>query len=316
MKILVHYRNILNSFFQFGTRQPLEHMDRLWENLKTSGLDIYISHRGLETIVREVSSQSGIDVANQVKKRLESALQICLYADLEKARNFAHQHGGNSYEEALEIYSAFSISAEYILSSSPQAFSSFQLEETSLDHNSDLSFLRNYRAPNSLPVLLIGDLSSIWFLENSLDLNRNLTPVNLKQWFQNNRFEHSWYLVEELNVRSCVEPAYRSRHVRRGKLISLGKSNQKGFESVALIVSVNNPSKEFNITIEIVPGTPGALLPDFLQVQILDASGICVEQDIANQKPAILMEIEGEESEPFSIRISHNSFVHQERFSL
>lgn len=316
MKTLVHYQNILNSLFRFGTRQPLEHMDRLWENLRTSGLDVYISSRGLDTIWREVSSHSGIDVANQVRARIENALRICPPANLQQVREFAHRYGGNSYEEALEIYSAFSISAKCILSSSPQAFRSFNLTEIHLNQNSDLSFLRNYRVPNSLPDLLVGDLSNIWFLANYVGSNSNPASVNLKQWFQGNRFEHSWYPVEELNVKSFVTPAYRSRNVRRGKLIPLGSSNQQGLDSVALIVAVSNPLKEFNVTIELVPAKVGTLLPDFLKLQVLDANGTCVEQEVSNRDSAIVMEIEGEESEPFSVQISHNSFVYQERFSL
>jgi hypothetical protein len=316
MKALVHYQNILNSLFRFGNRQSLEHMDRLWENLQTSGLDTYISRRGLDTIWREVSSQSGVDVANRVKASIEGALGICPLANLQQVRDFAHRHGGNSYEEALEIYSASSISAECIISSSPQSFSPFHLTEISLSQNPDLSFLQDYRVPNSLPILLVGDLSSIWFLVNSLELKRNSTPVNLKQWFQGDRFEHGWYSIEELNIESCVKPASRSRNVRRGKLITLGRSNQKRLESVALIVAVSNPLKEFNVTIELVSGKSGAILPNFLRLEILDADGMCVEQDTANHKSAIVMEIEGEESEPFSVQIRYNGFVHQERFSL
>lgn len=316
MKTLVHYQNILNSVFSFGTRQPLEHMDRLWENLRTSGLEVYISSRGLDTVWREVSSHSGIDFANRVRANIEGVLRICPPVSLQQVRDFAHRYGGNSYEEAIEIYSAFSISAQYIFSNSPQAFRSFNLTEIPLSQNPDLSFLRNYRVPNSLPVLLVGDLSNIWFLASYVGSNSNPSSVNLKQWFRGNRFEHSWYPVEELNIEPCVKPAYRFKNVRRGKLISLRSSDQPGLDSVALIVAVSNPLREFNVTIELIPTNVGDILPDFLKLEVFDADGKCVEQEISNRDSAIFMKIEGEESEPFSIQISYKNFVHQENFLL
>jgi hypothetical protein len=314
MKTLVHYQNILNGLFRFGTKQPLEHLDRLWDNLETSGLDIYISSRGLNTICREVYQQGGVEVANLARARIMSIFQICPPVSLEQVRDFAHLHGGNSYEEALEIYSASSISAEFILSNSPQAFSSFNLTEIALTPNVDLSFVHSYRGSRFLPILLVGDLADIWFLANSIGLKRNLESVNLKQWFQGNTFDHSWYPVEELNVNSLAQPAYRSRNVRRGKLITLGLPDQREVESVALIVAVSNPLKEFNVTIELVSSRAGGSLPNCLKLQILDSNGLCVEQDIVNHQDGIVMEIEGEESERFSIQISHNGFMYQENF--
>lgn len=313
MKTLVHYKTIVNSLFQFGIQQPKEHQDRIWDILETSGLEIYISSRGLDTIYQDVKRQSGFEAANYAKTKFQSSFHVCPPVSFEDARAFGNLHGGNSYEELLEIYSASLISAEFILSNTPQVFSSFNLTEMPLTSGIDLSFIHNHRRANGLPILLVGDFPSIWFLINAIKTKNSPASVNLRHWFQLKTSDPNWHPIGELNIKS-FQPVYRSRQVQRVKLISLKASEQREPESVALIVAVENPLKEFNVTIELVSAKPGGLLPNCLKLQVLNADGVCLEEDTVNHQNAIVMKIEGEESELFSVQINYNRFVHQENF--
>lgn len=314
MRIFVHYLSILNLLLRFSPSQPHEYLDRFWEALRFSDVEIYVSQRGLDTIKREIESYRGVYVASQVLGDLRRVLRVCPYVALEEARKFAHSHGSNSYEEALEVYSAFLVSADIILSDFPNAFLSFGLSRSVLDSKIDLESLRSVKASTSLPLFLLGNFSDVWFIVNSKTVRSGTITPNLSRWFRDNRFEPDWQPIEELLV-SYYRPVHRRKVVRRGKLIPLLNSESVNAEFVALIVSVTNPSHQSNVTVEVVSADMSTCLPDSLSVQILDASGECIEQESAINKPAVIMEIEGEESEAFSVAISYNkTVIHRENF--
>jgi hypothetical protein len=314
MRIFVHYLSVLNLLLRFSPSQPEEYLDRFWDALRLSDIEIYISERGWATIEREIESHGGRSAANQTLVELGKVLRVCPFVDLKDARFFAHSYGSNSYEEALEVYSAFLVSADIILSDLPNAFLSFGLTRFVLDSKTELDYLRSARASTSLPLFLLGNFSDVWFLVNARTVGSGTTKPNLSRWFRDNRFEPGWQPIEELLV-SYYQPTHRRKVIRRGKLISLSNSKYAGADNVALIISVTNPLHQSNITVEIVSTDVNKLLPDALSVGILDASGDCVEQESAMNKTAIKMEIEGEEFEVFSVVICcYKEVFHRENF--
>lgn len=314
MRIFAHYLSILNLLLRFSHSQPHEYLDRLWDALKSSEIEMYISQRGLDTIKREVESYRGTYVAGQVVGNLKRVFYVCPFVDLEEVRSFAHSHDSNSYEEALEVYSASLVSADIILSDFPNAFLSFRLDRFILDSKIDIESLKLAKLSTSLPLLLLGSFSDVWFLVNSNTVTTGLVTPNLSRWFRDNRFEPGWQPVEELLI-SYYKPAHRRKIVRRGKLVPLADSEYGHAENVALIISVANPSHQSNITVEVVSTNSQKRLPSSLKIQILDDSENFVEQENAMNKPAILMELEGEQAETFSVVIFYDGIViHQEKF--
>jgi|GEM_PF-4704356 len=358
LKILLHYPNLLNDLLQFGSGSPLEQLDRLWDLLKSSNLDVYISQRGLAIIEGDVEAiGGGPQVAQQVSERLRRVFRICPSTDLQQARNFARQYAGSNYEEALELHSAYSIGIDYILSSVPYAFYSFRLEEILLSHTLSLALDRRQAVAPLLPGLIKGELADLWFLINargaanlppprlsqqrrdqtlpqllppplgattmtalssgaSLNSLQRSRPTYLGKWFQSGDFGYGWQSLHALDVCPYSEPAFRSRRVSRGKVLPLGLVNQPDINSVALIISVGNPTRDFHVTVELVPAQREVLLPNNLKCKILDATGTCVAVEEADNSPAIVMQIEGEKAEPFSILIQHQGCEHRENFVL
>lgn len=312
MKVLVHYLAFLHDLVQYGTRPPLEHVDRLWHQLRTSHLEVYISERGLKVIRNELSST----IAHIVIKRIEDVFQVCPHPSQPQLEEAQRSFVGRSYEELVEICSAKLMQIDYILSDVEDAFRSFGLREIELNYDIADTLRRENSSLKSFPALMRGSFSSLWFLDNYLRETSNYSgKITLSQWFKENRFPRNWYPLEAFNVKSYVEPV-RGRNVRRGKLIHLGSPHQQRLNksnSVILVIAVANPQREFNITIELLPSQNNSVLPRHLLFQVLDATNTCVAQEKTDYStPAIKMEIEGEAGERVSILIQHQGFIHRE----
>ncbi|MBE9137644.1 DUF1822 family protein [Nodosilinea sp. LEGE 07088] len=197
------------------------------------------------------------------------------------------------------------------------------------------------------PILLRGDFSDIWLLINAMQgagksdsgqepmspdkttralkenvANQqkraltNLDLVGLSQWFYSSSSEEDWHSPQSIGVQSHVEAVSRSRVFSRAKLIRLTVLGQQDPITVGLIISVGNPSRDFNVTVELVPVNDSLVLPNSLRFQILDAMGACVEEEVAYNTPNIAMQIEGEETETFNILLQYYGFEHRESFVL
>lgn len=310
MKVLVHYLTFLHDLVQYGTRPPLEHVDRLWHQLRTSHLQVYISERGLNVIRNVLSS----NIAHIVIGRIEDVFEVCPHPSPLQLEEAQRSFVGGDYEELVEICSARLMQIDYILSDIPCAFHSFGLREIQLDRDIVTVLRGENSSLKSFPALMKGNFSSLWFLENYLRETPDYSSkTTLSQWFRENRSARNWHPLEAFNVKSYVETTARSRKFRRGKLIHLGPPHLNNANSVILVIAVANPQREFNVTMEILPSQSNSVLPRNLLCQILDVTDTCVAQEETGYNtPAISMEIEGEAGERVSILIQHQGFIHRE----
>lgn len=314
MRIFVHYRIILNILLEFGPRQPARQMNRIWKFfLESDSLELFVSDRGMRRICQELDIYVHSLQSAEIKYELERIFRICPPEDLQEVRNFTHMCGGNSYEEGIEIHSAFRISADAILTVFPQDFKTFSLVEIPLNEHVDIDSIKSARVSSRLPPLLIGNLSDLQHIQRAKLSGTPSFPSNLARWFRENRFEKGWQPVEELAI-PYRQTAYRKKNVRRGKLLSIAPGDSSEAWEVALVVTVSNPLHESNVVVEILPAGHSRKLPSLLSLQVLDSNQKCVEQEVAAGKQSVALAIDGEEAEVFSLLICYQNFVHQEKF--
>jgi hypothetical protein len=143
-------------------------------------------------------------------------------------------------------------------------------------------------------------------------------PVKLNQWLTN-IFEQGWETVESLlaptepefafnfrSLRDSVmdEPTVSDEGIRRAKLIDLGM--QLAGYPVALVVKLQPESEhKTHILLQLHPTGGQIYLPPFLQLTVLDESGlIFLEAQARSADNYIQLQFSGLPGEPFSVKVA------------
>jgi hypothetical protein len=174
-----------------------------------------------------------------------------------------------------------------------------------------------------LPIRQLQAIDDLIDVLNPLDEPQQIptvarTRVNLNQWLTN-VFEQGWQTVESLfaptepefafNFRSAPdsvmdELAVSDEGISRAKLIDLGM--QLAGYPVALVVKLQPESeRKTHILLQLHPTGGQIYLPPFLQLTVLDESGlIFLEAQARSADNYIQLQFSGLPGEPFSVKVA------------
>jgi hypothetical protein len=174
-----------------------------------------------------------------------------------------------------------------------------------------------------LPIRQLQAIDDLIDVLNPLDEPQQIptvarTRVNLNQWLTN-VFEQGWQTVESLfaptepefafNFRSAPdsvmdELAVSDEGISRAKLIDLGM--QLAGYPVALVVKLQPESeRKTHILLQVHPTGGQIYLPPFLQLTVLDESGlIFLEAQARSADNYIQLQFSGLPGEPFSVKVA------------
>ena len=189
-----------------------------------------------------------------------------------------------------------------------------QLSE-SLREATLLGFVENV-ATSELPISLFKSLEELpEHIEQISQKQPVPERVQLSQLL-NNVFDTSWQTLEALFNPLQTEPAFRSRSVVPTVEIRSGNSEfeiqrakllhfERVDEQVVLCVALKfTTSSEIQILVRVYPANGKILLPEDLQLIVLDEAGKSVMQAEARSTKSILLKFSGEAGENFGIKVA------------
>ncbi|MBE7379843.1 MAG: DUF1822 family protein [Leptolyngbya sp. SIO1E4] len=325
MRVLVHFRVLRDTLLNFfETPQPCEQLDRVAEVLKGRNPEVYVSAWGLQSIQRDLAYYcSRPDVPYKVAEMLGQFLQIAPLSEQKKVENLVHLQGTVLSPETFEFHQACEISADAILTGNPRSFSQFNLSVSYLSHQTDLSAIKQVSIISTLPILLVGEFSDLWFLVDSAQKITGLVcppqtlhssqPV-LTQWLRDDWSQLGWYLPKEVPDLFRSRTPCRKKITSRVKLIPIRSGSLKSEETVALSVAIEKRHLTYQVSIELTASIMGYVLPYPLSLKVMDENGKCAIEQSTLNKTRIQFEIEVKKSEKFSVVIGNRSFKHKEDF--
>lgn len=160
-----------------------------------------------------------------------------------------------------------------------------------------------------------------------------VSPVNLRQWFQNT-FESGWQTIESLlnpseanlafSFRKAAEPSKEEPSneqraedfVRRAKLVDLGM--QLAGHAVALVMELRPASEQkTDLIVQVHPTAGEAFLPPSLQLIVLEESGaVFLEAKARRADNYIQLQFSGTTGERFSVKVALGDVSITENFTI
>jgi hypothetical protein len=175
--------------------------------------------------------------------------------------------------------------------------------------------------------LSISSLKSLEELPNICQIHQP-KPVaeiaHLGQWF-NHIFEAGWQTLEEIEAilnppawgfrgvfpTISLKPQNPDFKIQRAKLLHIEQVEQP----VALCVALKfTPSSEIEILVRVYPANDKVLLPEKLQLILLDQSGQSVMRTEARSTKSMALKFSGEAGESFSIKVALGDVSISEKF--
>ncbi|MEG4507884.1 DUF1822 family protein [Microcoleus sp. F6_B4] len=138
--------------------------------------------------------------------------------------------------------------------------------------------------------------------------------INLSQWFQNDFVEaiqEAWLTVEEVLGKNIWNPAFRSKAIKRAKLINLAEI------TVALILDIAPAeNQEISTILGVYPIGSQTYLPENLKLDVYESEETLVELQAPLQSEGMIQELFLLPGEAFRIEVSLGDFKQIEHFIL
>jgi hypothetical protein len=150
-----------------------------------------------------------------------------------------------------------------------------------------------------------------------------LKPVDLIQWLHN-VFDIGWEATEKVfEARQEFQFAFRSSQILEISDPANGVTQIKRIKAVELepgetinlmlgIMPTNHG--DFDISIELFPAENEIMLPEDVELIVLDERGKSLVQARANKTDSLLFKLSAEPGEQFSVKIALGDFSHSESF--
>lgn len=282
MKILVDRHLVCQAFAdaRSSNRKVVEDNSAAWRMFQTRNvIEVCLTERSLNWIYRTCESKLSISLAREMRHQVQATFEILPISY--KVIYRADKSSIEDLECAVDIICAKANSFHAILTGTPQTYANSGLLEVSLKTLSAHA-LRDYLSRGTdLPLLLVGSLSDLLFVEGMLVEQEQAEPlkqvVPLQRWLAS-FFGQDWLPEEELDlprlaareVRANQSRPSQSRFPVRGKLL-----NFEGLDTqLALLLRVHPHSEtelEAQLTLRTTEGD--ATLPAELELRLFDEQG-------------------------------------------
>lgn len=140
------------------------------------------------------------------------------------------------------------------------------------------------------------------------------TPDSLSQWFDD-VVQSGWDTLEAL-FQGQEQPEFAFRSVARKHTVQRGKwiHLERGQDEIALLIDLaKTPEPDLDISVQVFPQRD-RLLPNDLELAILDDSGKSLLQAVARESGSLICKLSGQPGETFAIKLKVGEFSLIENF--